>query len=260
MADINANQTPQFHTAEYLEKPRTDVCKFCSQPVTGQYYRFHGEMACRACTENVRASLPADSHSGYARAVLFGVGAAIAGLILYATFEIVTGLIIGYLSLAVGYMIGKAMKAGSNGAGGRRYQVTAALLTYAAVSLAAIPVALVQLSKHPAAHPQANVEPKPSDAQPEPQPESAPTVAPNRSFGAAVAWLALLGLASPFLELQDPLQGLIGLVILLVGIRIAWKTTAGGPPGDSGTSCSPGTCLPIPAVPLRPIFSQWSLC
>jgi hypothetical protein len=38
-----------------------------------------------------------------------------------------------------------------------------------------------------------------------------------------------MGLASPFLELQDPMHGLIGLVILFVGIQIAWKLTAGPP-------------------------------
>ena len=46
------------------------------------------------------------------------------------------------------------------------------------------------------------------------------------SFGAAVGMLALLGLASPFLEMQNPVQGIIGLIILLVGIRIAWRITA----------------------------------
>ncbi|HKR95402.1 MAG TPA: hypothetical protein VJW55_08580, partial [Candidatus Angelobacter sp.] len=40
------------------------------------------------------------------------------------------------------------------------------------------------------------------------------------------AW-ALAGLASPFLELQNPVYGLIGLVILFVGIRIAWRLTQG---------------------------------
>jgi hypothetical protein len=39
--------------------------------------------------------------------------------------------------------------------------------------------------------------------------------------------LAITGLASPFLELQDPVHGVIGLVILFVGIRIAWSMTAG---------------------------------
>jgi len=36
-----------------------------------------------------------------------------------------------------------------------------------------------------------------------------------------------MGLASPFLALQDPFHGFIGLVILFVGIRIAWKLAAG---------------------------------
>jgi hypothetical protein len=49
------------------------------------------------------------------------------------------------------------------------------------------------------------------------------------NFGAALLGLALLGLASPLLELQNPVQGLIGLVILFVGIRIAWQLTAGAP-------------------------------
>jgi hypothetical protein len=48
-------------------------------------------------------------------------------------------------------------------------------------------------------------------------------------FAAALGALALAGLTSPFLELQDPLHGVIGLVILMVGIRIAWQLTAEKP-------------------------------
>jgi hypothetical protein len=49
---------------------------------------------------------------------------------------------------------------------------------------------------------------------------------PKMSLGAALGMLALTGLASPFLELADPVHGAIGLVILVVGIRIAWQLTA----------------------------------
>jgi hypothetical protein len=42
-----------------------------------------------------------------------------------------------------------------------------------------------------------------------------------------VASLAWVGIASPFLDLQDPVHGLIGLVILFVGLRFAWQFTAG---------------------------------
>ena len=40
----------------------------------------------------------------------------------------------------------------------------------------------------------------------------------------------MLGLASPFLELQsNPFYGAMGLLILFVGLKIAWKITAGKP-------------------------------
>jgi hypothetical protein len=41
--------------------------------------------------------------------------------------------------------------------------------------------------------------------------------------------LIFIGLASPFLELRDPLHGVIGLVILFVGLRIAYTMTAAKP-------------------------------
>jgi hypothetical protein len=41
--------------------------------------------------------------------------------------------------------------------------------------------------------------------------------------------LALFGIASPFLELADPIHGLIGLVILFVGLSIAFRLTASKP-------------------------------
>lgn len=50
------------------------------------------------------------------------------------------------------------------------------------------------------------------------------------SRGEALARLALLGIASPFVQVWEggPSFGwVIGLVILFVGIKIAWKMTAG---------------------------------
>jgi predicted lipid-binding transport protein (Tim44 family) len=55
---------------------------------------------------------------------------------------------------------------------------------------------------------------------------------PKPGLGATILELLLLGLASPFLEMQDPLHGIIGLVILIVGIRIAWQITAGSRRAD----------------------------
>jgi hypothetical protein len=137
-----SNFTPQFGTAEYLGSPGVDHCQLCQQPIAGEYYRANAAIACPPCAQNMRGALAKDTHAAFVRGLLFGIGAAIVGLVLYATFTIMTGLVIGYVSLAVGWMVGKAMMKGSHGIGGRRYQIAAVLLTYAAVSMAAVPIAL----------------------------------------------------------------------------------------------------------------------
>jgi hypothetical protein len=162
-----------------------------------------------------------DSHAAFGRGVLFGVGGAILGLGIYVGFALATGWMIGYISLAVGYIVGKAIVMGSGGVGGRRYQVAAVLLTYIAVSLAAIPIAVSQHMKQ-------------SSAQHSQTSDSPAVSPPKMSFGRAVGTLTLIGLVSPFLALSNPAQGIIGLIILFVGIQIAWKITAARPVTISG--------------------------
>ena len=69
-------------------------------------------------------------------------------LIAFANLALATGLVIGFVSLAVGFIVGKAMNFGSRGVGGRRYQIAAALLTYIAVSMSAVPIAIHQMRAH----------------------------------------------------------------------------------------------------------------
>jgi len=225
----------QFGTAEYAGSPGADQCQFCQQPIAGSYYRLRGAMACRSCAEQAH-ELSTDSHANYVRGLLYGIGAAIVGLILYATFEIMTGLIIGYVSLAVGWIVGKAMMKGSNGQGGRRYQITAALLTYAAVSMAAIPIWIHYAGEHRqhASRQQPLAEEQREMDRETGQPQTLAPAEPAVHIG-KVAWqLAFLGLASPFLELADPLHGAIGLFILFIGIRIAWQSTRATQPTLDG--------------------------
>jgi hypothetical protein len=185
-------------------------------------------MICPGCAEATRLSAPKNQNSAFMRALIFGIGAAIAGLILYAAFTVITGIEIGYLSLAVGYMVAKAMMYGSKGIGGRHYQIAAVLLTYAAVSMATIPIGIYEMSKERSARQHLQQEQQQLESQSGDQ-ESAPEVQPppRTDLIHALVSLALLGLVSPFLELQDPFHGIIGIVILLVGIRIAWRLTAG---------------------------------
>jgi hypothetical protein len=224
MADSFSNPTPQFGTAEYAGVRETEHCSFCKQPIGRSYYRVNTAMACAACGERVQHELPKDSHTGFTRSLIFGLGGAALGLIIYAVFAITTGLVIGYVSLAVGYIVGKAIKMGSRGAGGRRYQIAAVALTYAAVSLAAIPIYISIYAKQRQTHQPVQMTKSNTDTE---QPAERPP-AQHMSMGAAILNLAFVGLASPFLDLAgDPFHGLIGLVILFVGLRIAWQITAG---------------------------------
>jgi hypothetical protein len=192
-----------------------------------------------------------DSHSFFVRGVLFGIGGALLGLAIYAAVAIATGFVLGLVSLAVGYIIARAILMGSGGRTGRRYQIVAALLTYAAVSLAAIPIAVSQiwkieaeLRKNPATAAELRGATPVSTSAPADAPAGEEPIALLPSAGR----LIVIGLSSPFLDLQEGSQGIIGLIILAVGIRIAWRMTGdaastvaavmtpAGPGGDKPTS------------------------
>jgi hypothetical protein len=230
---------PQFATAEYADKAGESVCKSCGQKISGEYYRINGAPTCANCTQRIKEQIPQDSHSSFVRGVLFGVGGAILGLGIYVAFALGTGWIVGYVSLAVGYIVGKAIVLGSRGVGGRRYQVAAVLLTYIAVSLAAVPIAISQHMKQTSVQRHAQV----NDSATARAPDSAAR-APRTSLARAVGVLALIGLASPFLKLADPVRGIIGLIILLVGIRIAWTITASRQVNISGPISEPVQATP----------------
>lgn len=242
--NLSGGSTPQFGTAEYKSSSGPDRCKSCNTTLTSRYYRINGALACENCTERLKQQIPKDTHQSFVRGIFFGLGGAVLGLILYAAFGILTGLMVGYVSLAVGYIVGKAIKMGAGGIGGRHYQIVAALLTYSAVSVAAIPIYVSQMAKDKKAQTQSQAQhalpqatapaeqhsPAADGGTISPEPQTQTPAAPKKpamGVGAALGLAVLIGLASPFLELQDPFHGIIGLIILFVGIRIAWRLTAG---------------------------------
>ncbi|HEY2677356.1 MAG TPA: hypothetical protein VGI65_10325 [Steroidobacteraceae bacterium] len=217
MENKNSSGVPQFATAEYSSPSGAAACKSCGKPIIGAQYRVNGAPVCASCARAIKDKSPKDTHAAFVRGVLFGVGAAILGLAIYVAFALATGLIAGIVSLAVGFIVGKAILMGSGGVGGRRYQIAAVLLTYMAVSLAAVPIAISQHMK------QKNAQQATQSSQ------SATPAAPKIGALKALGVLTMVGLASPFLGLSNPMQGVIGLIILFVGIRIAWRMTAAKP-------------------------------
>jgi hypothetical protein len=244
MSDSFSNPTPQFGTAEYATNSGNSRCQFCQQPIGGTYYRVNEATACPACAEKMRSGVALDTHAAYVRALTYGIGAAVAGLIGYALIAILLqGWVISYMSIGVGWLVGTAMMKGSNGMGGKRYQIAAALLTYAAVSMAAVPIWIhfsternqqKRTQQQKIEEEQRELErdsgQQPSEMQPAPKPQR-----PQVSLGAWLGRVALLGLASPFIELEGNFfWGAMGLLILFFGIRIAWRITQGRAVGVYG--------------------------
>jgi hypothetical protein len=242
MSDSFSNPTPQFGTAEYARTPGNDRCQFCQQSISGTYYRVNAAPACPSCAEKMRSEVTSEGHAAFVRALTYGIGAAAVGLIGYALIAIVLqGWVISYMSIGVGWIVGTAMMKGSNGRGGRRYQIAAAVLTYAAVSMAAIPIGIhfasEQHRQQQAQHQKLVEEQRESESGQQPSdPQPAPRSAkPQVDLGTWLLRLALLGLASPFYELSgNPFWGVMGLLILFFGMRIAWRMTAGRESGIEG--------------------------
>jgi uncharacterized protein (DUF983 family) len=212
MEDPNQG-VPQFATAEFAPNSAAMTCAACRRPITGPYFQVNGIPACAECALKIQEQTPKDSHAAFVRALVFGIAGALVGFGIYVIFALVTGLVIGWVSLAVGFIVGKAMNLGSRGVGGRRYQLVAVLLTYLAVSMSAVPIAIHSMRQQQQAQAQSG--------------NAAAAHGEHMNIAKAIGVLALLGIASPLLELQDPLHGIIGLVILFVGIRFAWRFTAG---------------------------------
>jgi hypothetical protein len=199
---------PCLRTAGLSQLSPTELCRSCRNMISGQYYYINDQMVCPPCAVRARTGLSSDSQAAYACALFFGVGGAIFGSILYAGFTIATHITLGYLAIVVGWMVGKAMKYGSNGLGGSRYQFTAVLLTYAAISMAAIPVNLYD------AYVQSG---------------------PLTDWAGLLNEIPVWGFASPFLGLKtDLVSASIRLTIVVIGICIAWKITRPRPLSVAG--------------------------
>lgn len=132
-----------FERAEYgAQTAFVTFCTWCRRGVADELYRANGEPICGVCAEQVRKVLPLDTRAVYWRTTGVGLLAAIGASMAYLQLMRVLdrfagGYAMGFGAIAVGYGIGYAMRTAAKGAGGRKYQVTAALLVYAAVVIAA---------------------------------------------------------------------------------------------------------------------------
>jgi len=94
----------QFRRAQPIvstEAPAARSCAACKQLISGDYYQVQHHVICAACAVKIRAGQQSQQPVPLLRAVIYGVGAALAGCILYA-IPLAMGVQIGIVALAVG--------------------------------------------------------------------------------------------------------------------------------------------------------------
>jgi hypothetical protein len=205
------------------------VCTACQAPIDNEYYDVNGRVACARCRAALEAWAETPAGVGpLARAGLFGLGAAIAGALIYYAVLAVAHLQVGIIAILTGYIVGRAVRIGARNRGGLRFQVLAAALTYISVALAYTPIvvgevarsAQTQQSPPLAADRTSSASPTGVDTRPAALPRT-------QGFGRGAAVLLALFLALPVLFVVGSLpSGLISALIIGIGMRQAWRMTA----------------------------------
>jgi hypothetical protein len=198
------------------------VCAGCHTSIPTEYYDVNGHPVCDRCRRSIQASAAAPRGlAPLLRAGVFGFGAVVAGALVYYAVMAIAHLEIGIIAILIGYMVGYAVRMGTHGRGGRRFQILAVLLTYLSIALAYAPIAIKEIAS--------TTQSKQESAQPATRaPADDTATAPPRPANAFASLVVLAGLllALPILAIVGSLpSGLISAVIIFIGMRQAWKMT-----------------------------------
>ena len=193
-------------------------CLVCRRPIQSTYFAVGDKIICPNCAAMIRSG-PAGNPAGrFGKALLFGIGAAIVGAVVWGAILYFTHYQVGYVALLVGYMVGKSIKKGSGGRGGAGYQIMAVLLTYLVAAAANFPTFFEDFSRR--------------GTQP------MPAIILMSAFAALIAPV-YVGAKSPIL-----------LFILGIALWEAWKFTKFVPIPLSGPYQIAPVSRPIPLSPL----------
>lgn len=258
MTTPNSGAGLQFERAEFTTPGTGEIaCAACGKRIQAEYYQVNDQIACDRC-RRVAEAPPAGSRVGrLAKAVLYGTVAGAVGSGIYYGVRALTGYEFGLIAVVVGVMVGGAVRAGSGGRGGWRYQTIAMFLTYASIVSTYIPD-IYKGIKENVEQERATAKASPVAGAPsEEAVSSVPASAPEASAASAtstpaatvdaeppsagvaalflvagVAILLAIAFVAPFLM---GFQNIIGIVIIGIGLYEAWKmnkravTTVTGP-------------------------------
>jgi transcriptional regulator with XRE-family HTH domain len=224
----------QVDHAEFDDAPARAGCAACADPLIDSYYQINGQVVCRGCCDQVRVRTNLGTGwSRAARAIGAGLIAAGAGTALYSAILAITGYELGLIAIVVGVVVGKAVKWGSHGRGGWKYQTLAMALTYLSIVTSYLPLMIREAMKTPtssssAATPQPGSERAASTtavagAQPTAAAAGASTNEPPFTLARGLFGLAMLLLIACALPFLGGISNVMGIIIIGIGVYEAWK-------------------------------------
>jgi len=193
----------------------TVSCSSCRSLVPDTYFVVNGHIVCEKCRRAAEANWNRGGAAGrFTTAFGLGILATIGCSILWYVVLKVTGYQLGILAVAVGFVVGSAVRKGSNGRGGWRYQTLAIFLTYTAIVSSYVPFIIEGMREHSAQVTTTTTTPS-DDAKL----TKADKIGPL-GFAIGIAVLLAILYAAPFLA---GLENVIGILIIGFALYEAWK-------------------------------------
>jgi hypothetical protein len=236
--EVSGTDQIRFDRAEFAEQPLATSCSLCGEPLGESYFEVNGAVACARCREtleNASARPPGTRPGRFLRALSAGLAAAAVGAGIYYGVRALTGYEFGLIAIVVGLMVGGAVRWGSHGRGGWRYQALAIALTYLSVVSTYAPfvfeafermgdgTAAAPAVSDTAAAPGAPAAPATGAPAGTPPATAATPAAPKMTpvqIALGVTAIGFILLAAPFLA---GFENFMGWVILGIALYQAWK-------------------------------------
>jgi hypothetical protein len=138
-----SSEVPKFDVVDAVKPVGSAPCAECRGPIVNTYYEADEGVICAACQARLSAGAAVDATSGrLSRAFAFGSAAAVLSAAIYFALLLSLGREVSLALLLVGFTIGKAVRAGARGRGGRRAQWLALALTYFTIVATYVPFVL----------------------------------------------------------------------------------------------------------------------
>ena len=248
------------------------TCAVCHEPITDAYHTVNQNVVCPRCLAQLQAGLAGGSKTGRVlAATAWGVGAGLLGSIIWFTVRKTTGYEVGIIAIAVGLLVGAAVRRGAQARGGLVYQLLAVFLTYSSIVANYIPDVFMALRDNAneervvAATQPATTQPASSraeDAATQPAVATTPhdgddadsPLKDTSPFEAALLLVLLLVLVFAIAFVAPILAGfenIIGLLIIAFALWEAWKMNARAQLNIAGPFAV-GTHAPPPPTPTPP--------